>query len=219
MKKEKKVFDSPKKNSIKQIINMNRNNMKKNIKDNINKIKEITKIKNNIQSKTERENLVLNDLNIDSKYSIELEDEEEEEEFDSDEYISSTMLDVETNTYVEKIDKKSNASSNVNISHNILKSLTKENENQIGKNYVKTININNNEIIQKNEEIEKVNLNQKNNKKDKHENSASPKLNNKNNNNDKTDEILYQKLNLKKVQNNENKANDENRNNDENEKT
>ena len=53
-----------------------------------------------------RDNLVLNDFNNENNCSLSSEDEEEE--FNSDEYISSTMLDVETNTYIEPIEKRSN---------------------------------------------------------------------------------------------------------------
>ena len=65
-------------------------------------------------------------------------EENEEEEFNSDEYISSTMLDVDTNTYIDFFDKKSNIS------------LVNDNEKKSGnkspsknyKNYVRAININ-----------------------------------------------------------------------------
>ena len=54
------------------MININPSNIKiKNENDKLN-ILEINKSNTNIQSKTERENLITNDINLDDNYSIEL---------------------------------------------------------------------------------------------------------------------------------------------------
>ena len=192
--KSKNISDFPIKKDNNPIININPSKLKiqKNIK-NIQLI-DIRKAKTSMHPKTERENSLINNLNKDENYSIEIGNEEEEEEFNSDEYISSTMLDVETNTYIDQTEKKSNDSiSNTNISkikrnspvklsenHNIKKNYKENNENYSHKNK-KNNNTNNKKI--------KINYN-----------SSSPKLNKSN---DKGKEIKYIKLN---VQNNETKT-------------
>jgi len=88
-----------------------------------------------VQQPKGKDNLNLNGMNNDNNYS--LSSENEEEEFNSDEYISSTMLDVETNTYIEPIEKNSN-NYILNINDkDINKSQTKTNEAKNVKSYFK----------------------------------------------------------------------------------
>ena len=193
--KSKNISDFPIKKDNNPIININPSKLKiqKNIK-NI-QLTDIRKAKTSIHPKTERENSLINNLNKDENYSIEIgNEEEEEEEFNSDEYISSTMLDVETNTYIDQTEKKSNDSiSNTNISKIKRNSPVKLSENHnIKKNYKE----NNENYSHKNKKSDDTN-----NKKIKiNYNSSSPKLNKSN---DKGKEIKYIKLN---VQNNETKT-------------
>ena len=90
--------DTKDKDGICLLLEFRKYNNKKNLND--------KKSQTIVQQNKRRENLVLNDINNDNKFS--LSSENEEEEFNSDEYISSTMLDVETNTYIEPIEKNSN---------------------------------------------------------------------------------------------------------------
>ena len=203
----KNIDDSPIKDNINPNINQ-KSSILNNIKNNNSfKILKIKKAITNMQPKTERDNLILNNLNNEDNYSIEIEDEnEEEDEFNSDEYISSTMLDVETNTYIDLNEKKSNDSVSdiINNINNKVKNKSppvKTIEIQKVKKFIKSDNINtnlnNDDFIYKNKNS--GNTNSKN-KKNKNENniSISPKINQ---NIDKSKDILYKKLNIKNNQN------------------
>ena len=181
-------------------INLNKyNEFNQDIKS-INKqnIEERLKPKTEIQPKTAREKNILKEhINNDSNYSIEL-IEEEEEEINSDEYISSTNLDVETNTYIEY--------SEINANEN--KSKTKN-----LKKFVKAINLNNKNYLNQYGKRDNSNSNHKNQskKKDYYEynnNNKKSKFKQKikiNDNNEKFKnkdkrEIIYKKLNVKDIQ-------------------
>ena len=182
----------------------------------------IQQLKTMTHSQTERGNIFLNEFNDKSDYSKELFEENEEEEFNSDEYISSTMLDVDTNTYIDFFDKKSNIS------------LVNDNEKKSGnkspsknyKNYVRAININDNDYLKEKKKNEISNSGNKNNKIDNYSNSV---LNSKNNgknkfkkkiriNNDNIKDksykdIIYKQIDVKKTRKkNENKINNFNQN-------
>ena len=114
--------------------------MNSNLEDLKNVKNEIKNSKTEMQSKTEREFISLNE-EIDNKknesdYSIDLV-EIEEDELNSDEYISSSNLDVETNTYIDY-----NITNNNNDKKVINNSSTKN-----FKKFVKAININNIDYI------------------------------------------------------------------------
>ena len=181
---------TPKNDSKKLFININPS-FTKDIKiEEKNKITDLNKSEIS-NSRTERENLLLNELiNKEDNYSIELENEEEE--FDSNEYISSTMLDVETNTYIEIIDKKSNISNSLINKENSNKSPSNLGSQKF-KNFIKAININNNDYLHKNNKSKNSNSDGKKNKNNNYI-SSSPKL--KSNNTKK--DILYKKLNIQK---------------------
>ena len=103
--------------------------MNSNLEDLKNFKDEIKNSKSDIQSKTEREFISLNEEINNEKnendYSIALA-EVEEDELNSDEYISSSNLDVETNTYIDY-----NITNNNNEKKIINKSLTKNLKNFI----------------------------------------------------------------------------------------
>ena len=187
------------------------------------KLKKIEKSKTEIQSRTTREYLTMNnELNTESKFSIDLV-EEEEDELNSDEYISSTMLDVETNTYIDY-----SAISN----HNEKKVINKSNTKNL-RNFVRAININNKDYINQNRKSGKSNSSNKsknkknefstyspiynnNNKKNKFKrkikiNDANEKINhnNKINNKNNKREIIYKKLDIKDIQNKNDKSKEE----------
>ena len=184
----KKEIDKLNKNIIISCIS-NNDNKKQNpslIKNKIlefkNKITEFKEAKSQVKAKTERENFKLNESsNEEENYSIELGNEEEE--FDSDEYISSTMLDVETNTYIELLDKKSNESIS-DISKKIYNKSPYKIKNQNVDNLAKNININSKYLLKnKTSEISNSSIKKVNNYI-----SSSPKINKK--------DILYKKLNI-----------------------
>ena len=153
----------------------------------------INKLKTNMQSKTERETIIFNNINNKENYSIELDndDKEEEEEFNSDENISSTMLDVDTNTYINDTEiKSSSLVSNINDNKTNKNSPLKMKEKNNIKKMVKSTY---------NENIVKNNNNGNSNSSDKKY---------KNNNyfssidNVKNKDIFYKKLKIKTIQNN-----------------
>lgn len=204
---KKKLIKSNKKNNItynlvkkdlSKIININPSYIKYKKNKDMYKELNLKNFKTSIQSKTERENLISNDLNNeDNYYSFETGNEEEEEEFDSDEYISSTMLDVETNTYIDdQVDKKSSHSNSqiINKKEKII-SPFKLNDNQKTKKFNKIINIKNKDLLYKIKNSEITNLKSKKNKKNtiykNNNNSFSPQFNK---NNNKNQEILYKKI-------------------------
>ena len=197
--KEKKI----KINQNNQGIKIIQNRIEQNTPD-------ILKSKTKISTKTDRDYIALNDeLNNEGNYSIEL-IEEEEDEINSDEYISSTMLDVETDTYINysvtnnKMEKKI-----------INKSSTKTFKNF--KNFVKAININNKDYLNQNRKSANSNssrrnerkkndeylpLNSHNNKKSKFRKKIDINGNNEKENNKKNKkEIFYKKLDIKDIQN------------------
>ena len=209
-------------NSNENKIKLNRYNPDgKNIKNEIDK-----NSLNNSNSKivkqlnTEREYSTLGDKeeNEGNNYSIEL-IEEEEDEIDSDEYISSTMLDVETNTYIDY----STTNNNFEKKH-MNKSSTKN-----FKNFVKAININNNDYLTQNRKSGNSNSSHKNqnkkndyigysplnsdNRKSKFKKKIKNNKNQEKNDNNKNDKknIIYKKLNIKDIQNK--KLNKNNKNN------
>ena len=186
------------------------------------KLKKIEKSKTEIQSNTTREYMTMNnELNNDSKFSIDLV-EEEEDELNSDEYISSTMLDVETNTYIE-------------YSNNDEKKVINKSNTKNLRNFVKAININNNDYLNQNRKSGKSNSSNKsknkkngfcsyspiysNNKKKKkfkkriNINDANEKTNTNKINNKNKKEIIYKKLDVKDIQNKNNKNKEEQNNN------
>ena len=186
------------------------------------KLKKIEKSKTEIQSNTTREYMTMNnELNNDSKFSIDLV-EEEEDELNSDEYISSTMLDVETNTYIE-------------YSNNDEKKVINKSNTKNLRNFVKAININNNDYLNQNRKSGKSNSSNKsknkkngfcsyspiysNNKKKKkfkkriNINDANEKTNTNKTNNKNKKEIIYKKLDVKDIQNKNNKNKEEQNNN------
>ena len=150
-----------------------------------------------------RDNLSLNDINNENNCSLSSEDEDEEEEFNSDEYISSTMLDVETNTYIEPIEKKSN-NYILNIDNkDVNKSPTKTKEMKSVKSYLKEYINNDIDNIDKNRN-DRANSNKKEKEKrnkiknDNNIYSSSKKINK----NDKNKNILFKKLKIKNINNN-----------------
>ena len=168
-------------------------------KNNNNKNLNAKKSKTIVQQPKGRDNLVLNDINNDNNYS--LSSENEEEEFNSDEYISSTMLDVETNTYIEPIEKNTNnCILNIN-DKDINKSLTKTKEAKNVKSYfIKYIN-NDIDYLNKNRN-DRMNSKEKEKrnkiKNDNNNYSSSKKINK----NDKSKDILFKKLKIKNINNN-----------------
>ena len=149
-----------------------------------------------VQQPKGKDNLNLNGMNNDNNYS--LSSENEEEQFNSDEYISSTMLDVETNTYIEPIEKNSN-NYILNINDkDINKSQTKTNEEKNVKSYFKKyinndidyINTNGNGRINSNDKEKKNKI-----KNDNNNYSSSKKINK----NDKSKDILFKKLKIKNI--------------------
>ena len=216
----------------KDFENLNENKMKlnrynperKNIKNEIDE-----NAQNNLKSKivklsnTERDYSTLSDKeeNEGNNYSIEL-IEEEEDEINSDEYISSTMLDVETNTYIDY------STTNNNFEKKAMnKSSTKN-----FKNFVKAININNNDYLNQNRKSGNSNSSHKNQGKkndyigysplnsDKRKSKFKKKIkNNKDqekNENIKKDKknIIYKKLNIKDIQNKKSNKNNKNKKNE-----
>ena len=176
-KKKNDNADNKIKNYSKKIINMNPSYSKYN---NIYKEFNIKKFNTNMQSKTERDYMTSNYLNDeDNYYSFEVGNgEEEEEEFNSDENISSTMLDVETNTYIDQNDKKSSFTNSQIITNK------NENISQNNKKYKKAIRIKNKaalnqikgcDIIEDAKSIKELN-----DKKNNYNNSFCPKLNKSN---------------------------------------
>jgi hypothetical protein len=143
--KNKNISDFPIKSNLNHIKNINPSIIKIKKENDKFKMFEIKKSNTNMQSKTERDNFFDN-TNIEENYSIEL-DNEEEDEFNSDEYISSTMLDVETNTYIDLTDNKSNDSVS-NKPKN--KSPRKIKENKNVKKLIKSVGNNNDNYIYKN---------------------------------------------------------------------
>ena len=175
--KNKKIKDSPIKDDVHSIININSSIAKKNKENNSYEILEIQKAKTNMIPKTDRDNSLFNNLKNEENYSIEI-DNEEEEEFNSDEYISSTNLDVETNTYIDKAEKKLNDSVSQTMTNKIKnKSPKKINDNQNSKKFLK--NTNTNSKNDENSEIKtKGEISKTNSKKIKSNinNSPSPKI-------------------------------------------
>ena len=196
LNKNPNIVNSSIKKDLKLIIN---NNSLITKKTKINKNKYKTDIKKNnttIQPKTERETVIFNNLNNEENYSIEI-DKEEEEEFNSDEYISSTMLDVDTNTYINEIEKKSDVSVS-NTTNNKSKNVSppKLNEGKNTKKFIKAICTNNNEhFLKNNKNNGSSNSSRKNNKNNNYY-SSSPKLNV----NDKNKDILYKKLKIQNIE-------------------
>ena len=189
--------------------------MNSNLEDLKNFKDEIKNSKSDIQSKTEREFISLNEEINNEKnendYSIALA-EVEEDELNSDEYISSSNLDVETNTYIDY-----NITNNNNEKQIINKSLTKN-----LKNFVKAININNKDYINQISKRGNSNSSRKSQNKNKENYANSPLYNNrnkkskfkqkikisdnnekdvKNNQNKNKKEIMYKKLDIKDIQN------------------
>ena len=218
----------------KDFENLNGNKIKLNQKDSKAKNikKEIEKnAPDNMNSKpvklpnTERDYSMLNDKEDfeSNNYSIEL-IEEEEDEINSDEYISSTMLDVETNTYIDYSTTNNNADKKT-----CNKSSTKN-----FKNFVKAININNNDYLtqnrkslnsnsshknqsNKNDYIGYSPINNSNNRKSKFKKKIKIKKDNEKNDNKKDKkEIFYKKLNIKDIQYKKLNKNHKNNNNDKN---
>ena len=189
--------------------------MNSNLEDLKNVKNEIKNSKTEMQSKTEREFISLNE-EIDNKknesdYSIDLV-EIEEDELNSDEYISSSNLDVETNTYIDY-----NITNNNNDKKVINNSSTKN-----FKKFVKAININNIDYINQNRKGGNSNSSRKSHNKKKDNYVYSPVYNNSNkkskfkpkikisDNIEKNDkniknknkkEIIYKKLDIKDIQN------------------
>ena len=185
------------KNDLNRIININPSYIKYKKNKDMYKELNLKYFKTSKQSKTERENLLSNDLNNeDNYYSFETGNEEEEEEFDSDQYVSSTMLDVETNSYIDEVDKKSSHSNSqiINKKETII-SPFKLNDNQKVKKFNKIINIKNKDLLNKIKNSEITNLKSKKNTKNtinkNNNNSFSPQFNK---NNNKNQEILYKKI-------------------------
>ena len=219
--KMQKDFENLNENKMK----LNRYNLEgKNIKNEIDE-----NAQNNLKSKivklsnTERDYSTLSDKeeNEGNNYSIEL-IEEEEDEINSDEYISSTMLDVETNTYIDY------STTNNNFEKKAMnKSSTKN-----FKNFVKAININNNDYLNQNRKCGNSNSSHKNQGKkndyigysplnsDKRKSKFKKKIkNNKDqekNENIKKDKknIIYKKLNIKDIQNKKSNKNNKNKKNE-----
>ena len=219
--KMQKDFENLNENKMK----LNRYNLEgKNIKNEIDE-----NAQNNLKSKivklsnTERDYSTLSDKeeNEGNNYSIEL-IEEEEDEINSDEYISSTMLDVETNTYIDY------STTNNNFEKKAMnKSSTKN-----FKNFVKAININNNDYLNQNRKSGNSNSSHKNQGKkndyigysplnsDKRKSKFKKKIkNNKDqekNENIKKDKknIIYKKLNIKDIQNKKSNKNNKNKKNE-----
>ena len=191
--KNKNISDFPIKSNLNHIKNINPSIIKIKKENDKFKMFEIKKSNTNIQSKTERDNFFDN-TNIEENYSIEL-DNEEEDEFNSDEYISSTMLDVETNTYIDLTDNKSNDSVS-NKPKN--KSPRKIKENQNVKKLIKSVGNNNDNYIYKNKKKNSENINSKSKNNKNNRNSPSPKMEK---NIDKNKEALYKKLNILNNQN------------------
>ena len=198
-------------NEILSLINLEEPTPKK-IKTNIKPDNSgIIKSKKEIQSKTACDDNILNEeITKEINYSIELL-EEEEEEINSDEYISSSNLDVETDTYIDYSVINNNNSKNKMINKVKTKNL---------KNFVKAININNNDYLSQCKKRENSNSNHKSkNKKDGYyaysplninnknkfrkkikinDNNEKNIVNNKNNNNK---DNFYKKLDVKEIQN------------------
>jgi hypothetical protein len=219
--KMQKDFENLNENKMK----LNRYNLEgKNIKNEIDE-----NAQNNLKSKivklsnTERDYSTLSDKeeNEGNNYSIEL-IEEEEDEINSDEYISSTMLDVETNTYIDY------STTNNNFEKKAMnKSSTKN-----FKNFVKAININNNDYLNQNRKSGNSNSSHKNQGKkndyigysplnsDKRKSKFKKKIKNnkaqeKNENNKKEKKnIIYKKLNIKDIQNKKSNKNTKNKKNE-----
>ena len=142
--KDTNILDIFKKNNLKSSINTNPSYMKRKKNDNQYKILDIKKSNDNTLPKTDRENLNLN-TNDYNNYSIDFENTNEEDEFNSDEYISSTMLEVETNTYIDDVDNKSNKSS-LDLIDNKINKITKKSSSKLNnkaKNYAASISANN----------------------------------------------------------------------------
>lgn len=177
--KDKNIQNIPKKNDIKSIINIDPSNIKKMKNDNQYKMIDIKKYNDNTLSKTERENLNFNNTNNDNdnNYSSFI-DNIEEDEFNSDENISSTMLEVETNTYIDEIEKKSNVSALELVDTKIKeKSPSKINNNKLNNNCSKSISINNEEYVYYHKKSGSLHSNCK---KNKNYFSSSPKSNKSN---------------------------------------
>ena len=219
--KMQKDFENLNENKMK----LNRYNLEgKNIKNEIDE-----NAQNNLKSKivklssTERDYSTLSDKeeNEGNNYSIEL-IEEEEEEINSDEYISSTMLDVETNTYIDYS----------TTNNNFEKKAMKKSSTKNFKNFVKAININNNDYLNQNRKCGNSNSSHKNQGKkndyigysplnsDKRKSKFKKKIkNNKDqekNENIKKDKknIIYKKLNIKDIQNKKSNKNNKNKKNE-----
>ena len=181
-------------------INLNKyNEFNQDIKS-INKqnIEERLKPKTEIQPKTAREKNILKEhINNDSNYSIELIEEEEEEEINSDEYISSTNLDVETNTYIEysEINANENKSKTKNLKK-FVKAINLNNKNYLNQ-YGKRDNSNSNH---KNQSKKKDYYEYSNNKKSKFKQKIKINDNNEKFKNKEKREIIYKKLNVKDIQ-------------------
>ena len=180
--------DTKDKDGICLLLEFRKYNNKKNLNDKKSQII--------VQKNKGRKNLVLNDINNDNKFS--LSSENEEEEFNSDEYISSTMLDVETNTYIEPIEKNSN-NYVLNINDkDINKSQTKAKEAKSVKNNFKkyinndidSINKNRNDRMNSNDKEKKNKI-----KNDNNNYSSSKKINK----NDKNKDILFKRLKIKNI--------------------
>ena len=147
--------------------------------------KEITPV---IQLKSPRDFMAINDeLNNESKFSMVLV-EEEDDEINSDDYISSTMLDVETNTYIDYSVKDDNE-----------KKLM-ESKNKNFKNYPQSTNIRKKDYLNLKIDSRRINQNKKNDYI-----SYSPKNNNFTKSND-----LKQKI---KINDNNNKDKNRQKNN------
>ena len=221
----KKDFENIKDNKIK--LNQSNSGIKITNKGFVQNIPDILKLKSEILNKTERDYITMNDkINNESNYSIEF-IEEEEDEINSDEYISSTMLDVETNTYIDfSVPNNDNEKKATN------KSSTKN-----FKNFVKAININNKDYLnqniksansnssrrsgrKKNDNYEYSPLKSNNNKKSKFRKKIKINDNNEKDNDKKNNkEIIYKKLDIKDIQNKKEKdKSNKNQKNKKNEK-
>ena len=222
--KDKNIQNIPKKNDIKSIINIDPSNIKKMKNDNQFKMIDIKKSNDNTLSKTERENLNFNNTNNDNdnNYSSFI-DNIEEDEFNSDENISSTMLEVETNTYIDEIEKKSNVSALDLVDTKIKeKSPSKINNNKLNNNCSKSISINNEEYVYYHKKSGSLHSNCKKNKNYFSSSPKSNKSNDKNKNkifhitqnnqniNTKNDE--KKKLKIKKYFKNENTEKEKDKN-------
>ncbi len=208
--KNKKTIDNTIKNDLYQIYNTKPILTKNNSNSNkYNFTIEINKQKPKMKSKTERGTIIFNNIKDDENYSIELdkddkEEKEEEEEFNSDEYISSTMLDVDTNTYINDSEIKSNTSvSNININNNRTKknSPLKSSEKNNNKKLIKYTYRNNNEKKLKIKKNASLNSSGQKNKNNNYF-SSSPKITD-----EKNKDIFCKKLKIKNVQNNTETAN------------